>query len=178
MSIVPILPTYAAQIEKTLNFGTVPIGVKFAQLPSVAVLPNGNFVVTDPYFSSSSTIVYTGAVYLFRFDGTLINSFTGDKSYDFVGFGGITVLKNGNFVIASPVWHNQATDFTDTSGIAQGLGAVTWVNGDTGLAGPISSTNSLVGVLPGDLIGGYLIPNLTNHSFGSYEPAGTRRRGM
>src|SRR5712675_3482366 len=83
---------------------------------AVAVLPNGNFVVTDPQAQNGAMNV--GTVHLYRPDGTLINSFSGSTANDQVGSGGITVLANGNFVVASPAWSN---------GSAAAVGAVTWV---------------------------------------------------
>jgi|GEM_PF-4579100 len=101
---------------------------------AVAVLPNGNFVVTDP--SAQSGNMNVGRVFLYRPDGTLINFFSGSAANDFVGLGGITVLANGNFVVSSPYWSND--------GVA-GAGAVTWVDGSNGLSGLVSASNSLVG---------------------------------
>jgi hypothetical protein len=53
----------------------------------------------------------------------------------------VTVLPNGNFVVDSPDWNN-------------GEGAVTWVNGTTGLNGTPSAANSLVGSTVFDHVGG------------------------
>ena len=49
-------------------------------------------------------------------------------------------LTNGNYVVNSWKWNNKR-------------GAVTWGNGQTGVAGTIDQTNSLVGKLPGDKLG-------------------------
>ena len=107
---------------------------------TVALLPNGNFVVTDPFAQSNQV----GAVYLYRPDGTLISSLTGSTAMDQVGSGGITTLASGNFVVASPAWSN---------GSATAAGAVTWVNGNTGLNGTVSAANSLVGSATDDNVG-------------------------
>ena len=127
------LTAKAAQIDLLGPPGSSAFGTE------VAVLPNGNFVVTDP--SAASNV---GAVYLFSPSGAMISSFTGSVAGDFVGGysggGTITVLKNGNFVIVSPAWHNN-------------MGAVTLVNGSTGLTGAVSSTNSLVGSTANDQVG-------------------------
>jgi hypothetical protein len=71
---------------------------------SVAVLPNGNFVVTDPTFdvTSPQTITDAGAVFLYSPAGTLISRLTGSCTNDNVGSGGIKVLANGNYVVSSP----------------------------------------------------------------------------
>ena len=90
---------------------------------TVVVLANGNFVVTDPGFDSA-TAADVGAVYLY--DGTtnaVISTLTGSSVGDSVGNGGVTLLKNGNFVVGSYSWSNGATSR---------VGAVTWANGATG----------------------------------------------
>jgi hypothetical protein len=110
---------------------------------SVTVLPNGNIVVTDPFLSSNM-----GAVYLYDAAGTLISSVTGSTANDYVGLYGVTVLANGNFVIANRQWHNGS--------VAQ-AGAVTWVNGVTGLSGVVSVANSLVGTKYQDDVGGSVV---------------------
>ena len=122
--------------------------VKFGS--SVTVLPNGNIVVTDPFFSSNM-----GAVYLCSPAGSLISSVTGSTAGDYVGLYGVTVLANGNFVIASRQWHN---------GTVAQAGAVTWVNGVTGLSGVVSVANSLVGTTFQDDVGG----SVTALSNGNY----------
>jgi hypothetical protein len=108
----------------------------------VNVLPNGNIVVVDPFKSGDNHFV--GAVYLYTPSGSLISTLTGSSNNDLVGLGRVTVLANGNFVVSSPSWNN---------GSVAGVGAVTWIDGNKGLSGTVSATNSLVGSLPGDAIG-------------------------
>src|ERR1700722_18612406 len=126
----------AAQIDIVGPPGSVAFGT------SVAVLPNGNIVVTDPKWSNGSALEM-GAAYLYTPQGTLISSFTGSSQYDDVG-SQITVLANGNFVIGSPDW---------SSNTASNVGAVTWVDGNAGLSGVVSASNSLVGTTSLDGIG-------------------------
>ena len=109
---------------------------------SVVVLPSGNIVVPDQFYSPGGT-PNVGAVSLYGPDGTLISTVTGSSAGDSVGSGGITVLSNGNFVISSPAWNN--------GGVAA-AGAVTWCSGTTGLSGAVSATNSLVGTSANDQI--------------------------
>jgi len=133
-------PVIAQQIDIPGPGGSGAFGA------TVAVLPNSNIVVTDPYANS-----YRGAVYLYSPAGTLINSLggstTGTDAYsgDQIGSGGITILTNGNFVISSPTWY---------SGSAAHAGAVTLVDGSTGLSGTVSAVNSLIGTSAGDQVGG------------------------
>lgn len=106
----------------------------------ILVLPNGNIVVTDPFGPVSSV----GVVYLYSPAGVLISTLTGSSANDSVGSGGVVVLTNGNYVILSPNWNN---------GLAEGAGAVTWANANTGISGVVSTVNSLVGTSPDDGVG-------------------------
>ena len=111
---------------------------------SVTVLPSGNIVVTDPYYDSGTT-ADVGAVYLYNgATGALISTLTGSTVSDWVGSGGVTALSNGNYVVRSPFWDN---------GAAWDAGAVTWGSGATGISGPVSAANSLVGGTGGDQVG-------------------------
>ena len=112
---------------------------------AVAVLPNGNFVVTDPSYSTGAANV--GAVYLY--DGAtlaVISKLTGSTANDKVGSGGVTVLANGNYVVNSFNWANPG---------AANAGAVTWGSMTAGVSGVVSDANSLVGSTANDQIGSY-----------------------
>ena len=61
---------------------------------SVVVLPNGNLVVTDPQFDPNQL----GAVYLINPVTHKIISKLSGAFYDMVGYGGVAVLKNGDFL--------------------------------------------------------------------------------
>ncbi|MEM1325600.1 MAG: T9SS type A sorting domain-containing protein [Bacteroidota bacterium] len=121
----------------------------------IVVLPNGNYVVTDPNWDDGAT-ANVGAVYLY--DGSthaLISTLTGSNTDDQVGRG-VTVLTNGNYVINSPFWNN---------GAATDAGAVTWADGTTGVSGIVSSSNSLVGDKAGDVIGLQGVVPLANGNY-------------
>ena len=111
---------------------------------AVAVLPNGDFVVTDPQATGSGGIFSAGAVHHYRPNGTLVATLRGSRSGDLVGEGGIVVLANGNYLVRSPRWDN---------GTVVDAGAITFVRGDTGLEGVVSPTNSLVGSTADDRLG-------------------------
>lgn len=135
----------------------------------VTFLPNGNFVVTDPLFDASG-VQDVGAVFLYDGDTlALISALTGVSEFDHVGSGpsifsidddfteelgsqGITVLTNGNFVVTSSLWNGER-------------GAVTLVNGETGLNGVVTESNSLVGTHAFDQIGGAGIRALPNGNY-------------
>ncbi|HRG14959.1 MAG TPA: hypothetical protein PLB00_03105 [Pseudomonadota bacterium] len=106
---------------------------------SVTILPNGNVVVVDPNWNT------VGAVYLLRPDGTQISAITGGTPGDGVGSNGIVVLPSGNFLVRSGCWQNAGAFCS---------GAVTFIDGDTGLNGVVSATNSLVGGSANAGIGG------------------------
>lgn len=99
----------------------------------VLVLPNGNFAVSDRAPSGA------GSVHLYRADGTLISTLSGSDPNDRVGTW-MKSLGNGHFIVISPSWNH-------------GRGAVTFVNGTTGLSGVVSAHNSLVGSQENDLVG-------------------------
>ena len=94
------------------NFGT-----------SVTVLPNGNIVVTDPFYDAPGLITDVGAVHLYNSAGALLSTLTGSAPDDRIGFEGVTVLTNGNYVVRSAFWNN---------GAAVDAGAVTWCSATVG----------------------------------------------
>lgn len=116
----------------------------------VTVLSNGNYVIaSDTWDNGGVTDVgattwadggkgISGAV-------SPSNSLIGATSGDSIGFTGIVPLRNGNYVVVSSGWGN---------GTSTGLGAVTWANGSQGLVGTVSPSNSLTGTTPGDQVGG------------------------
>lgn len=117
----------------------------------VAILGNGNIVVTDPF--DSSIAARNGAVHLYSsLTRTVIASIYGDAADDELGRGGITVLGNNNFVITSPE--------DDEAGIVD-AGSVRLVDGNTGLQ--IGAT--LMGNTAGDKLGSSGITALGNGNF-------------
>jgi Repeat of unknown function (DUF5650)/IPT/TIG domain/FG-GAP repeat len=129
-------------------------GVTALSFPKAAS-GSGNYVVDSPACSNGS-IVNAGAVTWG--DGTngicgavtATNSLVGTSAGSLVGSGGVVALANvlpfvsGNYVIVSPVWSN---------GPLAGAGAVTWGSGTTGISGPVSGANSLVGTTAYSLVG-------------------------
>ena len=108
---------------------------------TVTVLPNGNYVVTDPGFDAGATL-NVGAVYLYNgATNVRISTLTGTKADDQVGSDGITVLTNGNYVVKSPFCDNGPT---------ANAGAATWCSATTGVNGAVSVTNSLMGTSVND----------------------------
>ena len=105
----------------------------------VVALPNGNYVISSRDWDNGAAID-AGAVTLASGTTGIVgeisehNSLVGTHTNDRVGDseGDIRVLSNGNYVVRSRDWNG-------------GFGAVTLGNGVTGVTGPVSSSNSLVG---------------------------------
>ena len=124
----------------------------------LTALSNGNYVVANAYWDNGP-VSNVGAVTWV--DGTkgltgvisAANSLTGSTTGDLVG--GVFPLNNGNYVVGSAGWQAAA-------GVR--VGAATWVNGATGLTGPVNTSNSLVGTTDGDGVGG----RVTGLSNGNY----------
>ncbi len=130
-----------------------------ATLSSITPLANGHYVVSSPGWDNG-TIVNAGATTWGNGSGGTIgvisslNSLVGTKIND-GDLSKVIALSNGHYVIGSPNWDNGATT---------NVGAVTWANGQRVTAGPISSSNSLVGSNGGDNVGLVLTP-LTNGNY-------------
>jgi len=118
----------------------------------ITVLTNGNYVVCDPLFDDGAK-ADVGAAHLYNGKThALISTLKGSTANDIVGAWGAIALPNGNFLVQSPFWNNGAVLST---------GALTWVNGTSGLSGTVSSSNSLVGSTKYDGVGNsiYVLQN-------------------
>ena len=107
----------------------------------IVALPNGNYVISSPYWNNQSAADAGAVTWADGETGitgivSAINSLVGSHANDQVGFGGITTLTNGNYVVNSYRW---------TNGTATKAGAVTWADGKTGITGIVSVDNSLIG---------------------------------
>jgi uncharacterized protein DUF5650 len=128
---------------------------------SVAPLTNGNYVVQTPFWSNGGSVMNAGAATWV--DGsapsagvvTAENSLIGTSANDEVGSNtggvgpGVVALANGNYVVLSFSWSN---------GPLALAGAATWGSGSGGIAGPVSTENSLVGDQHGDGVGLFATP--------------------
>ncbi|MEO8670295.1 MAG: hypothetical protein ABI411_03205 [Tahibacter sp.] len=140
----------AAQIDISGPAGSGAFGQR------VTLLPNGNFVVTDPLYDAPGGAADVGAVHLYRPDGSRIYTVRGSSADDQIGSGYVTVLSNGNFVVVSPNWDN---------GSIFDAGAATWCNGSSGSDAVVSVSNSLVGGSASNRVGGYYAVALTNGNY-------------
>lgn len=113
---------------------------------SITYLPNGNLVVIDPYFDLEDGTQNAGAVWIYRPDGSLLSRLTGAFAGDLLGneeatrTGSKVWLLSGSRFLVRSRWNNRA-------------GSVTFIDGDVGLNGVVSASNSLVGASPDDTIG-------------------------
>jgi filamentous hemagglutinin family protein len=122
-------------------------------IDGITVLANGNYVVRSSYWNGqrgaatfgSGTSGVSGAV-------SAGNSLVGSTAYDRVGRGGITLLSNGNYVVSSSYWNGA-------------IGAATFGNGTSGVAGAVAAGNSLVGSTAGDYVGSGGITALANGNY-------------
>jgi hypothetical protein len=108
----------------------------------VTALTNGNYVVSSYYWDNgatadagavtwgSGTTGITGAI-------SATNSLVGSTTGDWVGWGDVTALPNGNYVVRSSDWNN---------GAVANSGAVTWGSGAGGVSGPVMADNSVRGM--------------------------------
>jgi YD repeat-containing protein len=120
--------------------GTVPLANGYYLIISYA-WDNGGTTDVGAVTQADGAGALTGAV-------SAANSLVGTNVDDQVGLGGVTVLSNGNYLVVSYAWDGPGggTPITD-------VGAVTWVDGGSGLAGVVSVANSLVGSSNDDRVG-------------------------
>jgi len=125
----------------------------------IIVLANGNFLVASPFWGSLDQ----GAVTFCRADVgcdgvvSAANSLVGSQNADGVGTENrIFPLTNGNYVVVTSVWDNGPT---------VNAGAVTWGSGITGINGPVSIANSLVGSSTSDTLGNGDMLALSNGNY-------------
>jgi len=127
----------------------------------IAVLTNGNYVVTSMFWDNGAIANVGAATWGNGTTGTVgtvstANSLFGATANDNVGNGGATALTNGNYVARGFSWDN---------GAIVDAGAVTWGNGTSGTVGVVSSANSLVGSTASDQVGINGTTALTNGNY-------------
>lgn len=152
-----LLVPVAALAQREIVPGPDPGTRRFGA--DIIVLPNDNYLVTDPDWSAGAGADRAGAVYFYAADGTLLSRLAGSAADDAVGSGGIVVLPGGDFVVQSPQWR--------APGGLAAAGAVTWGDRDSGF-GPeatIDAGNSLVGGSAGDRIGADPVVVLADGSY-------------
>ena len=129
------------------------IGVSGENNSGITILSNGNYVVNSPNWNNGVGAVTWGSASA-GVSGQVgaANSLVGTLNTDEIGSNGLETLADGNFVVLSPSWGNNT-------------GAVTWVNGATGLIGVVGAGNSLVGASTNDEIGSSGITHLDDGNY-------------
>lgn len=130
----------------------------------IVALSNGNYVVAAPLWNDATgAVVWGNGATGIHGEVSPDRALTGSSPGDFVGGGYMIALTNGNYAVASPGWKN---------GSIEQAGAVTWGDGSSGITGPVSTMNSLVGTHAGDRVGSQQVDNshfgLTPLPNGSY----------
>ena len=125
------------------------------------VLTNGNYVVHSYWWANGAAANAGAVTWCNGTTGctgpvTPANSLVGTLANDQVGYGGVTRLTNGNYVVVSLNWN---------SGAATKVGAATWCNGTIGCTGAVSAANSLVGSTTNDQVGFNGAVALTNGNY-------------
>lgn len=119
----------------------------------VDVLVNGNYVVRSTNWDNGN-IMNAGAVTWGNGNEGIVgpvsesNSLVGGSINDRVGDWAITILSNGHYVVPIPNWRN---------GVISRVGAATWADGTTGISGPVTSENSLIGSQTDDMVGSKVV---------------------
>ena len=152
-------------ITGEVNSSNSLVGTKadYVGFDGVTALTNGNYVVVSPWWvGNRGAVTWGNGTTGITGEVSSRNSLVGTTSNDYVGFKGVTALTNGNYVVVSPSWGGKRR------------GAVTWGNGTTGIAGEVSSRNSLVGINANDKVGYHGVTALTN---GNYVVASAWRDG-
>lgn len=138
----------------------------------VIALTNGNYVVSSQTWDCTAALCPSPAIATAVADvgavtwgdgatsGTRLvgpvssaNSLVGSTANDWLGSTPAIALTNGNYLVRTTGdWDCTLT--TGCPGGAKGsVGAVTWGSGTTGVSGPLTASNSLIGGLVGDQIG-------------------------
>jgi len=108
----------------------------------IQIVGDGNFVICSPKWmqvgagpnSGMGAATWVNGMTGLDAEVSSSNSLVGTGDSRSICDGGVTVLKNGNYVVRSV--NAQAGDFS---------GAVTWCSGNSGCTGAVSAANSLVG---------------------------------
>ncbi|MFP5272591.1 CHAT domain-containing protein [Coleofasciculus sp.] len=128
-----------------------------------ALKNNGNYVVNSTFWGESrGAVTWGNGTKGITGEVNASNSLVGASPNNLVGFvengfDGVTALENGNYVVSSPFWEDNATNFS--------RGAVTWGDGRTGTTGEVNASNSLVGIQTGDQVGSAGVTALSNGNY-------------
>lgn len=120
----------------------------------LTALANGNYLIRSTEWDNGA-VQNAGAVTFGNGSTGLVgvvsaaNSLVGTQTNHRVGSGAVA-LTNGNYVVSSSAWKDEA---------AEAFGAVTWGNGVSGITGPVTINNSLYGSRPYESGGAHALSN-------------------
>ncbi len=119
----------------------------------ITLLSNGNYVVVSSNWDNGAFANVGAVTWGNGATGTSgvvspSNSLIGSSVDDRTGSNQAIPLSNGHYVVVSPFWNDPGNPFGGTD-----VGAVTWVNGNSGLAGLVASSNSMIGASANDMVG-------------------------
>jgi len=128
---------------------------------TVTALSNGNYVVSSPFWDGAADSDVGAVTWASGSAAThaaigVANSVIGSIASDNVGFGGVTALSNGNYVVSSPFWSNTPSSET---------GASTWADGSQSTAITVEPANSLIGATDFDHVGSGGVTALANGNY-------------
>lgn len=120
----------------------------------IRALYNGNYLILSPSWGGLKGAVTwvnkgNGLTGVINSSNSLVGAIAGDQ----IGNDSAVPLKNGHYVVISPLY-NQGT--------VSAQGAVTWGNGETGTTGEVTASNSLIGARAGDFVGSGGVTALAN----------------
>jgi hypothetical protein len=127
------------------------VGSQSGDLNSVTVtaLDGGGYVVLSRFWDNGPSANAGAATFGSGSQGVAgviseATSLVGIRPGDVVG-AFVTELSNGNYVVGNPNWNDHA-------------GALTFGSGTSGVRGPVSASNSLIGTNANDEVGRYVVP--------------------
>ncbi len=112
-------------------------------------LTNGNYVVLSNYWSNNGAngagaVTWGNGASGIKGVVSSDNSLVGSSASDNVGGDDVVPLSDGNYIVLADSWDSSS---------AVDVGAITWGDGSTGVSGPITSANSVVGGQEDDRVG-------------------------
>lgn len=146
------------EVEKNISIHGIETDDRVA-IGGVSPLTNGNYVVVSPSWRNSlGAVTFAPGQSNTSIAVTSDNSLIGFRAGDSIGSGGVTALTNGSYVVSSPFWDDNVSNFVN-------CGATTWSNGTSGITGPVVRANSLTALSPNSRISSGGITALANGNY-------------
>jgi Repeat of unknown function (DUF5650) len=120
----------------------------------VTRLPSRHYVVAAPGWNRGAITDAGAAIWGDGRTGIVgtvssSNALVGSSAFDAIASnGGVFVLADGHYVVASPGWDNAGQS---------NVGAATWGDGESGVSGSITASNSLIGTNAGERLGMHVV---------------------